>query len=241
METVTAIKDVLLQLGTAWVLWLLGVLSVANVVILVERWLSYRSQATDVPALARQLARWLAKGEFRAAIDALRAMPSVAARITAAGLELAGHGPIAVEHAMASATALERARLEKGLSFLATVGSNAPFVGLLGTVIGVVAAFDELGHGAPGHGTGGAAAEVASQAVMGAIAEALVATAVGLIVALPAVASYNYLQRRVVQLLDGGEVLSRLVLAYLVPALSSSSSSSSAAVAVADGRGDGQH
>ena len=216
METVASIKDLLLHLGTAWVLWLLGVLSLTSVGVFIERWFAYRTQSADIVALARQLAAWLAAREFGLAIEGLRATGAVAARIAAAGLELAELGAAAAEHAMASATALERARLERRLSFLATVGNNAPFVGLLGTVIGVVAAFEELGHGAPGHGSGGAAAEVASQAVMGAIAEALVATAVGLLVALPAVAAYNVLQRRVVELLDGGEVLARLVLAHLV-------------------------
>src|SRR5436853_608760 len=62
----------------------------------------------------------------------------------------------------------------------------------------------------------GAASQVASQAVMSSIAEALVATAVGILVALPAIALYNYLQRRVAELLAGSEVLSNLVLAYLV-------------------------
>jgi len=117
---------------------------------------------------------------------------------------------------MQSAVALERGRLEKRLAFLGTVGSNAPFIGLFGTVIGVIHAFQELGHAAPGHGGAGAASQVASAAVMSSIAEALVATAVGILVALPAIAAYNYLQRRVTGLLGGSEVLSNLVLAYLV-------------------------
>src|SRR5277367_2297273 len=102
---------------------------------------------------------------------------------------------------MQSAAALERGRLERGLAYLATIGNNAPFVGLFGTVVGVIHAFEELGHAAPAHAA--AAGQAASQAVMGSIAEALVATAVGLLVALPAVASYNYLQRRVTSLLAG--------------------------------------
>jgi biopolymer transport protein ExbB len=117
---------------------------------------------------------------------------------------------------MHSALALERGQLERGLAFLGTLGNNAPFIGLLGTVIGVVGAFEELGHAAPGHGTGvGAASQVASQAVMSSIAEALVATAVGLLVALPAVAAYNFFQRRIAGLCAGSEVLTSLVLAYL--------------------------
>src|SRR5262249_48808284 len=107
---------------------------------------------------------------------------------------------------------------ERWLAYLGTVGNNAPFIGLFGTVIGVIGAFEELGHGAPGHGVGSssaAAAQVASQAVMSSIAEALVAPAAGILVALPAVAAYNYFQRRIAFLLSGTEVLSNLVLAYL--------------------------
>ena len=115
---------------------------------------------------------------------------------------------------MQSAVALERRKLERGLAFLGTLGNNAPFVGLFGTVVGVIHAFEELGHAAPGHGAS-AAGQVASQAVMASIAEALVATAIGLLVALPAVAAYNYFQRRVNGILAGSEVLSNLVLAYL--------------------------
>jgi biopolymer transport protein ExbB len=119
---------------------------------------------------------------------------------------------------MRSAVALERGRLERWLAYLGTLGNNAPFIGLFGTVIGVIRAFEELGHGAPGHGaasTSAAASQVASQAVMASIAEALVATAVGILVALPAVAAFNYFQRRIASLLSGTEVLSNLVLAYL--------------------------
>jgi biopolymer transport protein ExbB len=145
----------------------------------------------------------------------LEASPFVAARVADAGLRLADRGAAAAEKAMQSAATLERGRLERWLAFLATVGNNAPFIGLFGTVVGVIHAFEELGHGAPGHGAT-AAGQVASQAVMASIAEALVATAVGILVALPAVATYNYLQRRVASLLSGTEVLTSLVLAYIV-------------------------
>lgn len=119
---------------------------------------------------------------------------------------------------MQSAAALERARLERWLAYLGTLGNNAPFIGLFGTVIGVIGAFEALGQetAAPSARAGVAAAtQVASQAVMTSIAEALVATAVGILVALPAVAAFNYFQRRAASLLSGTEVLSNLVLAYL--------------------------
>ena len=115
---------------------------------------------------------------------------------------------------MQSAMAAERKALEARLAYLGTLGNNAPCVGLLGTVIGVILAFEQLGQ-ATGAAGGGAASQVASAAVMAAIAEALVATAVGIGVALPAVAAYNYLQRRIAAMLDDAETLSNLVLAYL--------------------------
>ena len=217
MNTIETVKHLLLRFGAAWVLWLLAGLSLASIVLIVERWLFYRTASGDLRRMADRLHDLLSARRLDEAITELGASRSVAASIAAAGLRLASHGPAAAEKAMQSAQALERSRLEKRLAFLGTLGNNAPFVGLFGTVIGVIGAFEELGHGAPGHGAGvSAAGQVASQAVMASIAEALVATAVGLLVALPAVAAYNYLQRRVTALIAETEVLSNLVLAYLV-------------------------
>ena len=84
-----------------------------------------------------------------------------------------------------------RVELEQNLTFLATVGSNAPFIGLFGTVLGIIRAFHDLSVDI----SGGAAA------VMAGIAEALVATGVGIFVAIPAVMAYNAYQRRVEQLM----------------------------------------
>jgi biopolymer transport protein ExbB len=216
MNTVEAIKNFFVTSGATWVLWLLGALSVASLAVAVERWLFYRVKGANLPVLARDLDRRLAAGEIKEAIDDLGRSPSIAAAIAQAGLRLAHLGPAAADKAMQSAVALERGRLEQRLTYLGTVGNNAPFIGLFGTVIGVIQAFEELGHGAPGHGAGGsAAAQVASQAVMTGIAEALVATAIGIAVALPAVALYNFFQRRVTSLLSSAEVLTNLVLAYL--------------------------
>jgi biopolymer transport protein ExbB len=120
---------------------------------------------------------------------------------------------------MAGASALQRIKLEKRLAFLGTLGNNAPFIGLLGTVIGIVGAFDELGKvkaaapGAAAAATAGAA--VAPEAVMTNIAEALVATAVGLLVAIPAVAAFNAFQRIVKSTLANTDALSGLLLAHL--------------------------
>jgi biopolymer transport protein ExbB len=214
MNAVDSAKQLLLQSGASWILWLLAALSAASLLLAVERWLFLRARDANLEATARALGGPLAARDWPAAIAKLEALPTTAAAIAASGLKLANLGPAAVDKAMQSAVALERRKLERGLAFLGTLGNNAPFIGLFGTVVGVIHAFEELGHAAPGHGAS-VAGQVASQAVMASIAEALVATAVGILVALPAVAAYNYFQRRVNGILAGSEVLSNLVLAYL--------------------------
>jgi biopolymer transport protein ExbB len=97
-------------------------------------------------------------------------------------------------------------RLERRLSFLGTLGNNAPFVGLLGTVIGIVQAFDKLQS---------ATASGGGSEVMGAIAEALVATAIGLAVAIPAVAAFNAFQRQIKSTLGNCEALTHILLTHL--------------------------
>jgi biopolymer transport protein ExbB len=214
MNAIETVKQVLLAAGAGWILWFLGLLSAASLALAAERWLYLRRRGGNLESLARALDADLAAGAFGKARATLAESPAVAARVADAGLRLAERGTAAAEKAMQSATALERTRLERGLAFLATVGNNAPFLGLFGTVVGVIHAFEELGHAAPGHGAT-AAGQVASQAVMASIAEALVATAVGIFVALPSVALYNYLQRRVASMLAGTDVLTNLVLAYI--------------------------
>jgi len=210
MDIVHHSKNLLLASGTAWILWTLLALSVASVGVMIERWLVFRSSGGDVGGLARWLGDALARGAAAEALERLEAHRSTAARIAAAGLRLAGHGPESARRAMESAEAFERSRLERRLAFLGTLGNNAPFVGLFGTVIGVILAFDALGTEAAA-----ASSQAASAAVMSAIAEALVATAVGIGVALPAVAANNLFQRKISSVLDDADALSMLVLAHL--------------------------
>jgi biopolymer transport protein ExbB len=210
MVNIEAVKEILVRFGTIWVLWLLVGLSVVSVLVIIERLLLYRAAEGDLEDLARGLDARLSQNDYGGALTLLRASSSVAASITSAGLRLAHLGPKAVEKAMQSATALEKTRLERWLAYLGTVGNNAPFIGLFGTVIGIIEAFEHLSEGSKA-----AAGQAASQAVMSSIAEALVTTAIGILVALPAVAFYNYLQRRVASLLSGTEALSTLLLAYL--------------------------
>lgn len=212
MEIVLFLKNLLVATGTAWVLWLLLGLSVCSIAVIVERWLVFRARSADLRELTGRLDELLARANRAGAVRLLDAHPSLPARVAAAGLRLAEHGAEAAGRAMESALAVERSVLEGRLAFLGTLGNNAPFIGLFGTVIGVILAFDHLGTETA---TAAAAGQAASAAVMAAIAEALVATAVGIGVALPAVAGYNYFQRRIARLVGDAEALSKLVHAYL--------------------------
>lgn len=98
----------------------------------------------------------------------------------------------------------EKPELERSLGFLATVGSNAPYIGLLGTVLGIMKAFNDLAQ----------SSEAGQQTVMAGISVALVATAAGLFVAIPAVISYNYYQKQVKSIMQSLESVKELCLAY---------------------------
>lgn len=208
------ITHLMVESGAAWVLWLLFALSAASVAIALERAWVFRRSRGDVAALVPKL-RKLLHADPPAALKLLQAEPSVEARVVTAGLVEAQQGAASVEEAMAAAMGLERARLERRLLFLGTVGNNAPFVGLLGTVIGVVGAFQELGKPQALSNTMTATSSLAPERVMGTIAEALVATAVGLVVAIPAVAIFNYFQGRVTAALADAETLGHVLLAHL--------------------------
>ncbi len=112
-------------------------------------------------------------------------------------------GPAGLEEIFTSYASIERPVLEKYLGFLATVGSNAPFIGLLGTVFGIMDAF-----------RGMAQSQGDAKAVMIGISQALLATAVGLIVAIPAVIAYNYFQKQVKGILLNLDSVKDLCLAY---------------------------
>jgi biopolymer transport protein ExbB len=207
-------KRLMTNFGAAWVMWLLLGLSVVSVAIMLERGWFYYSLRDDLVALARSLGDYLRRGEVAQARRLLENSPSAEAAVVVAGLVEAERGPQAAEEAMAGAAALQRMKLEKRLVYLGTLGNNAPFVGLLGTVIGIVQAFDELGKSAKMQ-TAQTASTMAPETVMTSIAEALVATAIGLLVAIPAVAAYNAFQRLTKSTLANTEVLSRILLAHL--------------------------
>jgi biopolymer transport protein ExbB len=178
-----------MDLRAAWVMWILLGLSVASILLIAERAFFFRSLRDDVRALARELDALLRGGRYRDAVERMSRSPSPEAAAVLAGLRNADLGPVAAEKAIGGALALERTRMERGLAFLGTLGNNAPFIGLLGTVLGIMAAFYSLSQVAD-------AAEK-NEMLMRSISEALIATAVGLFVAIPAVLFYNVFRKRV--------------------------------------------
>jgi len=191
--------------GAGWVMWLLVGLSVMVVAIAIERALVLFRRSDDLVALRRNLARALDRGDLAAATDHVRASSSFEAQVLAAGLGAIARGPAAVEEKLASEGELTRLTMERRLALLGTVGSNAPFVGLLGTVIGIIRAFHAL------DASGGQV----STALMSEIGEALTATAVGLFVALPAVVLFNFFQRQISARVARTHALGREMLSFV--------------------------
>src|SRR3954465_12439680 len=214
MNLVEWLQGLMTSFGASWVMWLLIGLSVISVAIMLERGWFYFSLRDDVPALAADLRRLLRSGEAEEALRKLEASPSAEAAVVVAGLREADHGMKAADEAMQGAAALQRMKLERRLAYLGTLGNKAPFMGVFGTVIGVVQAFEALGK--QGATAAKDSALTAPTEVMAAIAEALVATAVGLAVAIPAVAMYNYYQRLSRSILANTDALSHVLLAHLV-------------------------
>ncbi|HUL58618.1 MAG TPA: MotA/TolQ/ExbB proton channel family protein [Anaeromyxobacteraceae bacterium] len=193
----------LTHLGADWVLWVLVALSIASVGIMIERAAFFLARR---PADPDALARLLLAGDLAAARAAVEGQESMEAEVVRAAVDHAGKGPDAVAEVVSGT--LERTRLEyeKRLAFLGTLGNNAPFIGLFGTVLGIVRAFFELSRnpGSAGAGT-----------VMVGISEALVATAVGLFVALPAVIAFNLFQRGIRRAAQRSAALGHAAIAHL--------------------------
>lgn len=174
-------------LGAEWVLWLLIILSVISVAIMIERAWFFAKNRFDIRTLAGELRKMIVAGDVEKARARLRDTNSVEGSIADSGLAEVPNGLEAVIEGLQEGKARERVKLERNLAFLGTLGSNAPFIGLFGTVLGIIKAFHDLA----GNQAGGVTV------VMAGISEALVATAVGLLVAIPAVVTYNIFNRRV--------------------------------------------
>jgi biopolymer transport protein ExbB len=172
-------------LGAGWVLWVLVGLSVLCIAVSVERTMFLLRDGSDRVALRTAFDEFLRGSGVETLRSRIAAIPGFESRVLESGLAATGFGADAAERAFFASVTAEKLRMDRGLVVLATVGANAPFIGLFGTVLGVIQSFHDLSVNT---------AE-ASEAVMAGISEALVATAVGLMVAIPAVVLYNVFTR----------------------------------------------
>jgi biopolymer transport protein ExbB/biopolymer transport protein TolQ len=195
------------QVSGQAVLYVLLALSVLSIGIVGERWWWFRRRRIDAPVVGRKLVDLLRKDDLDGARTYLSRLPGVEAEVLRDALSWYHDGQEAVHEVLATGVKERRQQVESGLNFLGTLGNNAPFIGLFGTVLGIVTAFRELA-GAAGSANG-------MNNVMGGIAEALVATAVGIMVALPAVIAYNVLAKKVTDVEDNVTTIGALILAQM--------------------------
>jgi len=193
--------------GASWVMYLLIALSFVSLAIMLDRFLYFRKGKGDVDKLATDLVRRLRDGDRRGAEQVLTKSSMIEARIIKPALDWLDGGADAVTEVLDASMTRQRKEFERGLTFLGTLGNNAPFIGLLGTVIGVIESFHQLGSAGQNHDAMGN--------VMSGISEALVATAVGLLVALPAVVGYNLAQKRVTDIESNVSIITKQMLALL--------------------------
>ncbi|MCB0394338.1 MAG: MotA/TolQ/ExbB proton channel family protein [Bdellovibrionales bacterium] len=197
------------QNGAEAILWLLILVSITSLAIMIERYISLRSIRSASQKFKKKIQESLQYDKLDELEKLRHDRDSLEGRALDFSLRhLKGNQDKGFEEVFNSFVVMERPSLERGLSFLATVGSNAPFVGLLGTVLGIMKAFKDLGV-AQGVSIGNNASMV-----MNGIAEALVATAVGLFVAIPAVIAFNFFQRQVKSVLYNLESVRELAVAY---------------------------
>jgi len=204
--------------ASAVVLYLLLSLSVISIGVIIERWWFFRRRRVDVIDLGERMERSLRTGGDAAALGVLAESRSVEARILTDAIKWRARGAESVEQILAKSMRQHRPEVEVGLLFLGTLGNNAPFIGLFGTVLGIMTSFRQLGSS---QGVSG------MDNVMGSIGEALTATAIGILVALPAVIGYNIFQKKGADIEENAAALGNLLLASMKSAGPASDPSSS--------------
>ena len=195
-------------LGAEWVNWVLVGLSLFGVAITTDRVLLYWRTRERFAGLRQGLQESLRRGDLAAALD-LTHSDTLVRNVLRAGLEAVRRGERdaeAIEQEMLATLSSERARYDARVAALTTVANIAPLVGLLGTIIGIVGAFYGLGRA-------GTAQTAGNPQVMTSIAEALVTTAMGLLVAVPGVVTYNLLRAHMSARLKQAEALMRELMA----------------------------
>lgn len=171
-----------------WVMVVLALLSVICVYIFVERLAVIKKASKVDPAFMERIRDYVKTDELKSAINYCRVTNSPASNMIEKGLERLDRPAAEVQAALENAGNLEVAKLEKGLSIMATISSGAPMIGFLGTVLGMVKAFWEMAN---------AGNNIDITLLSSGIYEAMITTVGGLIVGIVAMFAYNYLVSRV--------------------------------------------
>jgi len=209
MESSALVQNLLsiTAFGSEWVLWLLIALSIASIAVMIDRAIYfYRTGLKDFTGFCNMLLSLLDAQKIDEAMTLCGQSKSLESRIALTALKHGAKGAESIEHVTTGYIMREKQALDRGLVILGTLGNNTPFIGLFGTVIGIIQAFHALSLNPAG----------GSAVVMTGISEALVATAVGLMVAIPAVIAFNAFQRLVKTRLANAETIQQLVLSHYV-------------------------
>jgi biopolymer transport protein ExbB len=190
--------------GAEWVMYVLIGLSLLSVGVMFERWFFYQRRRVEVEPARKALLDLLQADRDAEALRFAEKLPGMEGRVVEACLRSFDRGEQAMQEEMLGALAQERLRYDRNLAILGTLGNNAPFIGLFGTVLGIIKAFIDLSQDIAG----------GASAVMAGISEALVATAIGLLVAIPSVVAFNALKGRVKAVVSNTEYLARTVMAF---------------------------
>lgn len=187
------------------VLILLVVMSVISVGMIFERFITLKKISDNSAAVRQKIRAALMDGNLAGFEDLAKDTSTLEGRSAAQALRhFKESGTAGVEEVFNTFLLNEKPELERYLAPLATIASNAPFIGLLGTVLGIMKAFNDLAQ----------SADAGQQTVMAGISIALVATAAGLFVAIPAGIFYNYYTRKVKGIYTNLESVKELGLAY---------------------------
>jgi biopolymer transport protein ExbB len=171
--------------------------SFLSITILLERILYYRKRSrTKRTEFMTRIKRSLSGGNVEMAKEICRTSNAPFSRVISSGLGLHGRLETEISNAMDREITIETIRLERFTSIVGTIGNTAVYIGLFGTVLGIIRAFHDIAAA----GAGG------MSIVIGGVAEALVCTAMGLLVAIPAVIAYNYFMKRVDRFINDMEL-----------------------------------
>ena len=171
-----------------WIMIVLALLSVLSIYIFVERLMAIRKASKVDPVFMERIRDYVKTHELKSAINYCRVAGTPAANMIEKGIERIDRPAAEVQAALENAGNLEIAKLEKGLSVMATISSGAPMIGFLGTVLGMVKAFWEMAN---------AGNNIDITLLSSGIYEAMITTVGGLIVGIIAMFAYNYLVSRV--------------------------------------------